>query len=238
MTHAKQFEGSLTKTSADQAENGGSTPTPSTQFKFAPCLLSEVSDFVKKHHYSHTSKNGVISHCFSARVNDDVLVGAALFGHTAGNEKTGSIFKPPFDGIEHCRELTRFVMIDEMPKHSESMFIGLCLRWLRNNTHLLGLISYADPEHNHTGIIYQATNWLYTGRSTPSRKFIVDGGVEMHRKRAWNLYANSSVPMIQQMGHDVAVRITEPKHRYIYLLKKGLRPFVKYPILKFVNSGE
>jgi hypothetical protein len=38
------------------------------------------------------------------------------------------------------------------------------------------IISYADMEQNHCGIIYQATNWLYTGATKSHDKaYIVDG---------------------------------------------------------------
>ena len=36
------------------------------------------------------------------------------------------------------------------------------------------------------------------------------------------------------MGHTVETRIAQPKHRFVFLLDQAMRPFVKYPILKFV----
>lgn len=184
-------------------------------------------------HYSRSCpKGGIVSHCFSAKV-EDLLVGAAVFGHKAGNATTGSIFVPPYDTPDACRELIRLVMSDVMPKNSESHFIGWCLRYLKGYSDLLGLLSYADPEHDHNGTIYRASNWLYTGLSNPSKRLIIDG-VEIHRRRATNLFSTCSVPAIQAQGHAVEVRIAKPKHRYIYVLNQALTPFVKYPILKFV----
>lgn len=204
---------------------------PDTHFR--PCLLPEVYDFVRMNHYSHSCpKGGIVSHCFAASI-EDTLVGAAVFGHKAGNADTGSIFKEPFNTSDDCRELIRLVMCDVMPKNSESQFIGWCLRYLKNHSNILGLLSYADPEHEHSGTIYRASNWLYTGLSHPSKKFIVDG-VEMHQRTATTAFGTASVPAIRAMGHMVEIRTAKPKHRYIYVLQKCMLPFVKYPILKFV----
>jgi hypothetical protein len=205
----------------------------SADIRFARCGLDEIRDFVVLNHYSRSCpKGGIVSHCIAARI-EDWLVGAAVFGHKAGNAKTGSIFLPPYDTPDACRELIRLVMADVMPKNSESHFIGWCLRYLKGHSDLLGLLSYADPEHDHNGKIYRASNWLYTGLSNPSKRLIVDG-VEVHPRRATNLFGTCSVPAIQAKGHDVEVRIAKPKHRYIYVLNQALMPFVKYPILKFV----
>lgn len=200
--------------------------------EFSPCSLEYVRDFVVGNHYSRTCpKGGLVSHCFSETI-DGMLVGAAVFGHKAGNAETGSIFVSPYNSSDDCRELIRLVMCDVMPRNSESRFIGRSLRWLRENTSLRGLLSYADPEHAHSGVIYRASNWLYTGLSHPTKKLIVDGK-EIHRRRATNLFKTCSVPAIQDMGHTVEVRSTKPKHRYVYVLQKGMMPFLKYPILKF-----
>jgi len=211
--------------------------------KIAPCGLAEIQDFVLMHHYSHSCpKGGIVSYCFAARVEGQ-LVGAAVFGHKAGGADTGSIFKPPYNSKEFSRELIRLVMIDVMPFNSESRFIGLCLRKLQSNPtcELLGLLSYADPEHknpltgkSHDGAIYRASNWDYTGLSNPSRRLVIDGE-EIHGRRASNLFGTRSESAIREMGHTVGARITQPKHRYVYMFNRAMMlPFLKYPILKFV----
>ena len=215
----------------------------SSDVQFAPCGIDAVREFVVLNHYSRSCpKGGIVSHCFAAKV-EDMLVGAAVFGHKAGNARTGSIFVPPYDTPEACRELIRLVMSDVLPKYSEGHFIGQCLRYLQGHSEIKGLLSYADPEqkhtdefgveHRHTGTVYRATNWQYTGLSHPSKKFIVDGK-EMHQRSVSNLFGTCSVPAIQAAGHTVEVRLSKPKHRYIYVLQKSMLPFVKYPIVKFV----
>jgi hypothetical protein len=203
--------------------------------EFALCPLPEIREFVMLNHYARNFPCGV-SHCFSARM-EGILVGAAVFGYKAGQAKTGSIFMPPFDGPVESRELMRLVMAQELPHNSESKFVGWCLRWLEKNTNILGLLSYADPEHGHDGCIYRAGNWLYTGMSRPNRTLIVDG-VEKHQRQATALFGNCSSVRLRQMGHEVEVHATSPKHRYVYIFDDGMLPFVKYPILKFTATIE
>jgi len=64
-------------------------------------------------------------------------------------------------------ELNRLWMTDDLPKNSESTFIGWCLREIRKQYPAMILVSYADTEQRHIGYVYQATNWVYTGTSAP-----------------------------------------------------------------------
>lgn len=124
---------------------------------FSRCNLSDVSAFVKETHYAHSIPAG-ITHSYSLRVGG-VLHGSALFGYGAGNPRA-------YWGYPNClfRELTRFVLDDSIPRNGESLFLGWCLRTIaHSNTELIAAISYADPAHGHSGVIYRATNWRYLG---------------------------------------------------------------------------
>jgi hypothetical protein len=216
--------------------------------QFSPCDVAEVHDFVVMNHYLHScSGAGLSDYCFAA-YGDGILVGAAVFGHTAGNAKTGSIFSHPYDTKDYCRELTRLVLSDDLPKkdpdspHCPSYptrFLKYCRKWLQQNTDIAGLLSYADPEQknpltgkSHEGVIYRADNWEYTGLSNASEKIIV-GGEEMHRRRATNVFGTTSVSKIRAMGHIVDDRTARPKHRFVFVLHKALMPFLKYKIVPF-----
>lgn len=208
---------------------------------FSPCHVKEVADFVRLNHYSRTCQPaGIASHCFSVRVQN-ILVGAAIFGHSEGNAKTGSIFVSPYDTKEYSRELLRVMLCDVLPPNSGSRFLGYCTRWLQHETDLKGLLSYADPEQKnpvtgepHNGRLYRAANWLYTGRQEQGSRRIKVDGQEYAGKSVTEKFGTCSVEKLRAMGHTVETRIAEPKHRFIFLLNQAMRPFVKYPILKFV----
>jgi hypothetical protein len=203
----------------------------SVEFEYALCDHKDVREYVKANHYSRTCPSA-ISHSFSITANGK-LRGAAQFAYTAGAQSTGSIFKFPYGAKEHSRELARLVLDDDLPRNSESRFVGWILRYLKSHSGIKGLLSYADPERGHDGIIYRASNWLYTGRSRVGSRLIIDGK-ELHTRQVSAIYGTCSVKALRAQGLNVEVRITPPKHRYVYLLDSTLLVFVKYPIVPFV----
>ena len=59
-------------------------------------------------------------------------------------------------------------------KNASSFLVGNSLKLLEPKP--CAVVSYADMEQNHCGIIYQATNWVYTGATKSHDKaYIVDG---------------------------------------------------------------
>jgi len=196
-----------------QVGDSGSTPTPSLHFE--PCKLRDVAAFVRTYHYSHTFPGGID---FSFRLlMDGQLAGVALFGWMAGNPEA----KVCGFGKGDVRELMRVVLLDEVPKNSETKFIGWCLRWLTRNTQIKAIVSFADPAHGHTGVIYKAGNWHYEGLQKPDRPRLIVDGIELHPRMAYDRYGTSSYLKIREMGHTVELRPREPKHCYSYLLHRS-----------------
>lgn len=150
--------------------------------------------------------------------------GACLFGYMAGSAKASCVIEGHEDQNEY-RELMRLVLLDEVPKNSESKFIAWCIRWLKKNTNLLALISFADPKFGHSGIIYKASNWTYCGLQKPDRPRIIINGVEVHPRMAYNRYGTSSITLLKERGLNIELKYREPKHRYVYLLRNGCYKF-------------
>ncbi|WVM04119.1 hypothetical protein [Salinibacter phage B2_17] len=94
------------------------------------------------------------------------FVGAIVFSRGA-TPNIGS----PYDlkQTEIC-ELTRVAFRDhEWPI---SRCLAIALKMLpKKCPRLRMVVSYADPYHDHHGGIYQATNWIFTGR-TPAARFL------------------------------------------------------------------
>ena len=73
---------------------------------------------------------------------------------------------------KHLIELRRLCCIDDTPKNTESYFIGRTLRWMKNNTDIKKVISYADKTYNHEGGIY--SNFKHLGMTQPSKVIVWD----------------------------------------------------------------
>jgi hypothetical protein len=69
-------------------------------------------------------------------------------------------------------ELSRLV-VQTKQKNAASFLVGNSLKMLKAPC---AVISYADSEQGHSGIVYQATNWIYTGATKSHDKaYLVDG---------------------------------------------------------------
>jgi hypothetical protein len=114
-------------------------------------------------------------------------------------------------------ELNRFWLKDGLPKNTASFFMSACLRDLDN----IILVSYADSGMNHTGYIYQASNWIYTGKTKQrTDKYVPSGKHSRH-------YNNE---------YDYLRKVRTSKYRYVFFaihnkrLKTQLKTQLNYTI--------
>lgn len=103
------------------------------------------------------------------------FVGVVIFSRGANN----NLLKPfGLAQTEGC-ELTRVAFTS----HSSpvSRVIKLAMAFLkRNSSELRLIVSFADPSEGHHGGIYQAGNWIYTGRQPPTVEYIAPDGKQWH----------------------------------------------------------
>lgn len=175
----------------------------------------EVIDFIETHHYSHSINGLMSSYCFKLMYKDN-LVGAMIYGKLA----MANCWKKYVEKSEDLLELRRLVLIDDTPKNTESYFIGATLRWLKKNTQVRKIISYADPNYGHEGIIYKASNFNLLGKTSAGR-VIVWQGKKYHDKAIRTKYKGELKPFAKKL--KVALEKGEaeyvkqlPKFIYIY----------------------
>ena len=183
-------------------------------YTFSVCPRKQIADFIELHHYSHNVNGVSTSYCFKITDNE-TLVGAMIFGQTA----MANNWKKWVTQKEDLLELRRLVCIDDTPRNTESWFIGKALRWLKQNTQVKRIISYADPRFGHAGTIYKASNFEYLGVTRKS-KVIVYNGKEYHEKTIRNS-GNYKYAIIEALKTGEAYYIPVPgKHIYSYWLHK------------------
>lgn len=207
----KPCAGSLTgpERTAIQPSGGGSSPTPALHFFQFPCGLT-ASKFVRDHHYS--------GKCPPAQYYFGIDSGGTLAG-------VATFRRPSLPKIQTAYgadiELSRLVLLDEVPKNSESRFIGWCLRWLKQKSSCRKVISFADPRQGHRGTIYRASNFVYLGaeKGHGTRRVMVDGE-EIHAKTAFDRWGCSGANLKKLLpGCRVEIIVNPPKHVYVYTLK-------------------
>ena len=88
------------------------------------------------------------------------LIGICTFGSPPSNALCVGVCGEEYKS--DVIELNRLCLNDDKEKNVTSYFLSNCLKKLPKPKII---VSYADTSVSHTGYIYQATNWLYTGLS-------------------------------------------------------------------------
>jgi hypothetical protein len=163
------------------------------QFQVILCDRASIREFVELHHYSK-SINGVMSqYCFQL-LDQEKLIGAMIYGRLG----MANAWKKYSNDPDSVIELRRLCLIDETPKNSESYFIGQSLRWLKNHTNIKKIVSYADLNQGHEGIIYKATNFELLGQTSPG-KIIIWNGKKYHDKAIRSTYKGELKPYAKRL---------------------------------------
>lgn len=186
----------------------------------------EAAKYAVEHwHYSRTMPAGKM-----VKVGvweDEKYIGCVLFSRGANNH-IGSPYA--LKQTEVC-ELTRIALSSHETPVSRIMSIAIKML-VKQSTGIRLLISYADPEHQHVGGVYQAMNWLYVGSSGAQRFTLRSDGTIMHKRTAHSLYGTVK-------GLDYSKELW--KHKYLYPLddamRKQIAPLAK-PYPKRVPSAD
>ena len=119
----------------------------------------------------HYSKKIAVNKLLKIGVwENDKFIGVIIFGVGAS-----AVLHRQFSlkQTEVC-ELVRVALKEH--KTPVSRMISIALRFLRSNAPLLRVVvSFADPNEGHHGGIYQATNWIYTGKSAVTTEYFYNG---------------------------------------------------------------
>ena len=127
------------------------------------------------------------------------LVGVMTIGKPASNYLCVGVCGQ--ENSKYVYELNRLCVNDGLEKNVLSYFVSASIKMLNN----LILVSYADTKMYHNGYIYQATNWLYTGK-TKERTDI--GLVNNKHARHYN----------KNIDYSKNRKFRSSKHRYIYFV--------------------
>ena len=186
-------------------------------YKIIPCERLEIKRFVETNHYSHSINGVKSSYCFKLLSNENEIIGAALFG-TLGMANNWKKFA---EKEEDVLELRRLCCIDDTMKNTESFFISRCIRWLKQNTEVKIIVSYADENHGHKGVIYQASNFEFVGTTSPSKMILYNGKL-YHDKTIRTKYKGELKPFAKRIKESLEKgesKYVDTKFKYCYVYK-------------------
>jgi hypothetical protein len=160
--------------------------------------------YVVDHHYSASYNRG--NHRYGL-LESGRLVGVAVLANPMQSAVLTNVL-PDLEPYVESLELSRFVLADSVPANGESWFLARCFEQAAGDG-VRGVVSFADPVPRrvagrlifpgHVGWIYQASNALYTGRSTARTHVLLPDGRLISPRTLQKLRAG-------ERGHDSAER--------------------------------
>ena len=210
---------------------------------------SLAEDMIVKYHYSHKWSLCQVAYGVFYRsdkqskfidATEEKLIGCIVFGQPVGRGAAESISK--LISVYEVFELVRLWIADGYGRNIESFCISKSLDLVRRDfPRIKAIISYADGEQGHRGIIYQATNFYYQGESKlalmPNYSVSLLGPPYqwIHSRTISSTYGSHNVEHLKKkIGHTFWRKKESSKHRYIYLLgnkkeKKLILKNLKHP---------
>jgi len=188
-------------------------------FDFSKCVVSVVSHdeckkFLDRFHYQKSGRSGSLRVGFFL---GEVLVGVCVFGYPVRQEVSERY------GLEYQEvfELTR-LCIDPVyqARNFASWMIARSRKMVRGNGKIKLLVSFADANYGHSGIIYKADNWEFDGCTVPSYWYVTKTRSIVHKKTVWEKAKKNNVHEGEQAIVDGLVKVrARPKNRYVYWLR-------------------
>lgn len=189
-----------------------------------PLSKSDCEVFVLKKHYSRKAS---IFWAGFGLVENGKIVGVCVFG-----QPSPPIQKHAFkDRDFRLYELSRLV-VQTKTKNAASMLVSKALALLPSPC---AVVSYADMEQSHCGVIYQATNWDYTGATVSHDRLYVVDGVRTHPMTLRDRGITAPAEWAKANGIETVKPFQ--KHRYFFFVggkyqKRAMREKLAYPIVR------
>lgn len=186
---------------------------------------------VVDNHYLH--RKAPCSFAYGLFDLDDILVGVVVYGTPSSAPLRRGVCGD--DEKDNVIELTRLWIADGVGKNAESYLIGNTMKKVNKEI----LVSYAERDQGHLGIVYQATNWIYTGLSAKRSNWTVKG-IDKHCQTIADKY--TSAELKEKYGDDFTLVDRPRKHRYVFFncdrrRKRILLSKLKYKIEPYPKNN-
>ncbi len=181
------------------------------------CSNPKVKDFVLKNHYSGSLPRG--SKFVFVLILKNKIKGVAAFGTPVGNR-----CQKYSTGKGEVVELKRFCLAPGAPKNTASWMIAKCIKVLKGYKTVDTILSYADPEAGHEGVIYKASNFRYLGQSKKGQAIIMKGKT-IHLRAAYQKVEGKYTKTAEEVklglktGQAKYISL-QGKHVYVYNLRR------------------
>jgi hypothetical protein len=119
---------------------------------------------------------------------ENILKGVCTFGMPPSSTLAESICGEKYK--KYVLELNRLVISEVEDKNVLSYFVSNAINFLPNPSII---VSFSDENMGHFGYIYQACNFIYTGKTTNDSKLIDKEGKEFHFRNIGHYQKNNKL---------------------------------------------
>ena len=190
-------------------------------FHVAPIQYDDTKEWLLYKHYARRMPS--ITYAFGL-YDGNMLIGVCTYGHPFSSELKKCMGDEYADKL---LELNRLCVNEGLPKNTLSWFVTQTFKFLPKP---VPIVSYADTAHHHHGYIYQATNWIYTGTSTPFMDYVVRGYEHLHNQSVCDMVGRADKDenvagksryalLVERFGEENVYKVQRStKHRYFMFL--------------------
>ena len=219
-------------------EVAGSTPVSSTNIMLRLLNKYEAAQFVSTRHYSAVMPR--LTKYYFGYYKKDKLVGVITFGWGTRPKHTIQKLFPSLDTKDYY-EIGKMCLDDSLPKNSESQLLSKSIDWLKKNTDIKYLFTWADGIVGKPGYVYQAANFLYGGFSITDT-YVSKSGEKIHPRTIQGQLPNKEGlkyghrPNPKQLKELGLSRVKGKQFRYIYPMSKKYRKYLKKSTVKWSTN--
>ena len=233
-------------------------PCNTSRVYLRPINKSVAKDIIVKNHYSHKWTLCQVAYGVFYRTDsqsnffdetEDKLIGCLIYGQPVGRSAAASLSN--LLKIDEVFELTRLFIFDGYGRNIESYSISQSFKLLnRDFPWIKSILSYADGEQGHNGVIYQATGFHYQGNSSlalmPNFSLSLVGPPNyewMHSRSVTSKWGSCNIGHLKRcIGKTFYRKKESTKHRYVIFIgnrveKKKLLKSLKHPVLPYPKSS-
>lgn len=138
-------------------------------------------------------------------------------------------------------ELERVALNGKQGHGKTSTAVAMTLKAIHKEAPWIDLVvSYADLDQGHKGVLYQATNWVYSGLFNVNQRgaFIIHGK-KVHPKTVYSKGWKESVLWLREnVDANASEFITQGKHKYLYPMTKAMRKRIQILSVPYPRKEE
>lgn len=195
-----------------------------------PITRAECEPFILGIHYARRWPS--ISYAFGL-FDGTELIGVCTFGTPPS--ATLRVGVAGYELAQQVLELNRLCLLFNN-KNEASFLVSGALRLLQGN---FIVVSFADTEQQHKGVVYQACNFTYHGLSAKRTDWKVKGMEHKHGQTIADEFRgvkDRAAAMRDKYGDDFYLAPRPRKHRYIYIT--GSKSFRKFATTRIKYKQE